>query len=401
MSETYRLEDRYTHDAGSVFLSGIQALARLPIEQLRVDRANGLETAAFVSGYQGSPLGGFDQEMARAAGFVPDLPIVCAGLLSTRSWQPRRSWEASSPRPAPDARYDGVVGLWYGKAPGLDRACDALRHAVFAGTSPRGGAVAIVGDDPSAKSSTLPSSSDATMIDLHMPIVYPSGVQEALDLGRHAIALSRASGLWAGLKIEASVADGTATIDLDPNRISPVIPLVDGTPYECTPDAMLLSAHSLEVEHELRGIRSELAVRYAAENRLNHVTVDPPDPWIGLIASGYTYRETLEALRRLGLDSLDTIAAAGIRVLKMSMPIPFDPRTIRNFARGLDEIVVIEEMNPTLERLGARGAVLRDRPPTHLWETRRRGPAVAAVGRHARRRPDDRGRSPPARHTTR
>ena len=250
----------------------------------------------------------------------------------------------------PDARYDGVVGLWYGKAPGLDRACDALRHAVFAGTSKLGGAVAIVGDDPSAKSSTLPSSSDATFVDLHMPIIYPAGVQEALDLGRHAIALSRASGLWVGLKIEASVADGTRTIELDPERIQPVMPLIDGERYECIPDAMLLSAHSLEVERELRRIRQELAVRYAAENGLNRITIDPPDPWIGLVASGYTYRETLEALRRLGLTTPDMIRDAGIRMMKMSMPIPFDPETMRGFARGLEELFVIEEMNPTLER---------------------------------------------------
>lgn len=348
--QAYHLEDRYTHDNGSVFLSGIQALSRLPIEQLRVDRQHGLNTAAFASGYQGSPLAGLGEELMRASATVPDLPIHCQPAVNEElAATAVMGSQLASTRP--DARYDGVVGLWYGKAPGLDRACDALRHAVFVGTSPMGGAVAIVGDDPSAKSSSLPSSSDATFVDLHMPILYPADVQEALDLGRHAIALSRASGLWVGLKIEASVADGTATIDLNPQRISPVMPLIDGKRYECVPDAMMLAPRSLEVEHELRGIRSELAIRYAAENQLNRITIDAQNPWICLIATGCTYRETLEALRRLGLSTPFAIASAGIRIVKMSMPVPFDPRTIRRFANGLEELFVIEEMNPTLERM--------------------------------------------------
>ena len=346
---TYRLGDRYTHDEGSVFLSGIQALARLPIEQLRVDRFNGLNTAAFVSGYQGSPLAGFDSEMKRAAEVVPDLPIICRPAVN-EELAATAVMGSQLAATRPDARYDGVVGLWYGKAPGLDRACDAIRHAVFAGTSPKGGAVAIVGDDPSAKSSSLPSSSDATFVDLHMPIMYPATVQEALDMGRHAIALSRASGLWVGLKIEASVADGTSTINLNPNRIQPVMPVINGEKYECVPNAKLLSNYALEIEHELRGIRSKLAVQYASDNHLNRITIDPTDAWIGLMAPGYTYRELLEALRRLGLSTPEMIANAGIRVMKLNMPVPFNPNTIRNFARGLDELFVVEEMNPTLER---------------------------------------------------
>ena len=205
---TYQLQDWIAKDAGEVFCTGVQALARLPIEQLRVDRANGHNTAAFASGYPGSPLGGLDLELARAARLAPDLPIVLQPALNEELGVTAvMGSQLASGRP--DARYDGVIGLWYGKAPGLDRASDALRHAVFTGTAPLGGAVAIVGDDPGAKSSTLPSSSDATMVDLHLPILYPADVSEALELGRHAIALSRASGLWVGLKIVSAVADST------------------------------------------------------------------------------------------------------------------------------------------------------------------------------------------------
>ena len=186
----YRLTDRYLKDQGTTFLTGIQALARVPIQQLRVDRLAGLNTAAFVSGYPGSPLGGFDQEVARAAALVSELPIVHQpGLNEELAASAVMGSQLASEQP--DCQYDGVLGIWYGKAPGLDRATDALRHAVFAGTSRYGGAVVLVGDDPSAKSSTLPSSSDSALVDLHIPILYPGDVQEILDLGRHAVELSR------------------------------------------------------------------------------------------------------------------------------------------------------------------------------------------------------------------
>ncbi|WP_395156492.1 indolepyruvate ferredoxin oxidoreductase family protein, partial [Ilumatobacter sp.] len=251
----------------------------------------------------------------------------------------------------PDVLYDGVVGLWYGKAPGVDRAADALRHAVFAGTSMLGGAVAIVGDDPTAKSSTIPASSAGLAADMHMPLFYPGDPAEALDLGRHAIALSRATGLWAALKIVTDVADATGSIVLDPERIQPVMTLHGGRPYERIPNGRLLAPHTLDVEREIVEVRYGLARQYASDNRLNEVTVDPADAWIGIAASGITYREIREALGRLGLRSDANIAAAGIRLLKMRMPIPFDPATVRNFARGLETLVVVEDKQPNLETL--------------------------------------------------
>lgn len=346
----YSLDDRYLADEGVVFLTGIQALARLPLEQLRVDRRNGLRTAALISGYPGSPLGGFDRAAAQAAALAPELPISCRPAMN-EEYGASAVMGSQLAAAQPDCRYDGIVGLWYGKAPGVDRATDALRHAVYAGTSMHGGAVAIVGDDPAAKSSTVPSSSAGVLSDMHVPLFYPGDPAEALDLGRHAIALSRATGLWSALKIVADVADATASVALAPNRITPILPRLDGRLYEHHADGSLLTPRTVEVEREIVEVRYELARRYATANRLNRVTVDTSDAWIGIISSGITYREVREALARLGLRRDEEIAACGIRLLKMNMPMPFDPETVQRFAKGLHEVLVIEEKRPGLESL--------------------------------------------------
>ena len=355
MTETltgYDLADRYRRTEGRVLLTGIQALARIVIEQLRRDQRAGLNTAAFLAGYPGSPLGGLDQEVARARALVPDLPIVHQPAVNEELGATAVMGSQLAPG-RPDARYEGVVGVWYGKAPGLDRAGDALRHGVFAGASPKGGALVLVGDDPACSSSTMPSSSDATLVDLHMPILYPGTTEECLELGLHAVAMSRASGLWSSMKIVTPVADGFGTVTLPVLDADPIIPThdIDGVPWTSHPSAHFLGPRMLEVEREFREIRLPLARRYGAANGLNRISVDPSDAWIGLVATGFTYYELLDALRRLGLDSERAIADAGIRVLQLRMPVPFDPDIVRSFARGLDEIVVVEEKNPTLEWL--------------------------------------------------
>ncbi len=348
--ESYQLTDRYLADQGTVFLTGIQALARLPLEQLRADRRRGWNTAAFISGYPGSPLGGYDGAVASAARLASDLAIVTqAGLNEELAASAVMGSQLAVLQP--DCEYDGVLGIWYGKAPGVERAADALRHAVFAGTSTRGGAICLVGDDPAAKSSTVPSSSAGLLSDMHMPMLYPGDPAEALDLGRHGVAMSRTTGLWSALKIVADVADATATVALDPDRIDPIIPLVDGERYRHVPDGRLLTPHTVELEREIVEVRYQLAREYAAANKLNHVTVDPTDAWIGIVASGITYREVREALSRLGLATDDEVAAVGIRLLKMSMPLPFNPETIVRFAKGLDQVFVIEEKQPNIESL--------------------------------------------------
>ncbi|MFT4988266.1 MAG: indolepyruvate ferredoxin oxidoreductase, partial [Acidimicrobiales bacterium] len=254
----YQLDDRYQTDEGTVFLTGIQALARLPLEQLRADRRAGLNTAAFVSGYQGSPLGGYGQAVEAAARIERDLPVIFRQAMN-EEYGATAVMGSQLASAQPDARHDGVVGIWYGKAPGVDRAADALRHAVYAGTSMHGGAIALVGDDPNAKSSTVPSSSAGLLFDMHMPLLYPGDPGEALDLGRHAIAMSRATGLWSAVKIVADVADATASVHLHPDRVQPVIPLIDGQPYQHTPYGQLLTPMTVEIEREIVEVRYELA----------------------------------------------------------------------------------------------------------------------------------------------
>ena len=351
-SGSYSINDRYVKDSGKIFLTGVQAIARLPIQQLRADRNQGLKTASLLAGYPGSPLAGLNFEIDKAIKLTPDLTIVHRPVLNEEHGATAIMGSQLAAE-QPDFRFDGVAGFWYGKAPGLDRAGDALRHAVFAGTSRYGGAVAVVGDDPAAKSSTLPSSSDATLVDLHMPILYPGDVEEIMTLGMHAIALSRITGAWTALKVVDAVADGSGTIDLASTVIKPIIPdlLINGAVYQHKPDAKLLPPNNLAIEKDLRVVRSELVRRYTVANNLNPTIVDPPDAWIGLIASGFTYHELRHALYAIGLRTLKDIEKAGIRLLHLQLPIPFDPDNIRNFARGLEEIVVIEEKNPTAEWL--------------------------------------------------
>lgn len=366
----YELADRYRLEQGTVFLSGLQAIARMPVDQIRIDRARGLSTAAFVSGYQGSPVGMFGEEVDRARATVPDLPIVNRRgvneeLAATAVMGSQLTVTLD------DCKYDGVIGMWYGKAPGIDRAGDAIRHAVFAGAAPHGGVVAVVGDDPAAKSSTLPSSSDATLVDLHMPVLFPGDVQEALDLTRHAIAVSRASGLWAGLKVVTQVADGTGTAVVHPDRVVPVIPTIeiDGRVFRPRPNGRLITPHSVEMEREIFESRLEVARQYGALNRLNRVTVRSGDDWIGIAASGHTYHELREALHVLGFEDDDALRSAGIRLFQLLMPVPLDRHDVREFAAGLTDVLVLEEKNPTLEML-VRDALydLAERP--RVWGKR-------------------------------
>ncbi len=349
---TYTLSDRYRLDEGRVFLSGSQALARLPYEQLRADRRAGLRTAAYVTGYPGSPLAGYDRDVSAAAKLA-----VAEGL--DLVFQPGMNEELAATAvmgsqlavTLDTCRYEGILGIWYGKGPGIDRASDALRHATFAGTSAKGGAIALVGDDPNAKSSTIPSSSGATLVDLNMPIIFPGDVQEAVDLGRHAVALSRACGVWVGIKIVEAVADGTGSVQLHSAEFAPTVPTmeVNGTLFVPRPSGQILTPYTLQLEKEFHEVRLELARRYGVANGLNSVDVRGPQDWLGIVASGHTYRETVEALRLLGFPTAASLQAAGIRMFKVSMPMPLDAEQVRDFATGLAEIVVIEDKAPNLE----------------------------------------------------
>ncbi len=343
------LDDKYLLEQGTIFLTGIHALVRVLLDQHRADVRAGLNTATFVSGYQGSPLGGFDKEILRLKQLATDHGIAFTPGLN-EELAATAVYGSQLVQNLPSPRHDGVTGVWYGKNPGLDRAMDALRHANFAGTHPKGGALALVGDDPSCKSSTLPSAAEGTLASLHMPTFFPGTLQEVLDFGRHAIACSRASGLWSALKIVTNVADAAGTAQVWPDRVVPLAPRVEwqGRPYVHQPSGHLLAPQSLELERTLFGPRLEIARRYAQLNHLNPITIPTPDAWLGIVASGKVYYELLQALRDLGLDQAG-LERAGIRLMKVGMLYPHDRDAFRDFGRGLDEILVVEEKLEYLE----------------------------------------------------
>jgi indolepyruvate ferredoxin oxidoreductase len=346
------LADKYLLEQGTVFLSGTQALVRVLLDQVRSDRRRGLRTATFVSGYQGSPLGGLDKEILGLREIATDHALhFTAGLNEELAATAVYGSQLAPALPGP--LFDGVTGVWYGKNPGLDRAGDALRHANFAGTHPRGGALALVGDDPSCKSSTLPSAAEATLAALHMPTFFPGTLQEVLDFGLHAVACSRASGLWSAMKIVTNIADSAGTVQVWPARVGPVIPSVEdparpGEPYVHVPNGNMLSAAALELERTLFGPRMEIARQYAALNQINPVTVPTRDAWLGVVAAGKVYYELVQALDDLGLDQR-ALERAGVRLMKIGMLYPHDRASLRAFGAGLDEVLVVEEKLPFLE----------------------------------------------------
>jgi len=342
------LEDKYLLDEGRVLLTGVQALVRLPLDQHRADRRRNLHTGTMISGYQGSPLGGFDQELQRNAELCEEHHVFHRPGLNEELGA-TSAWGSQLAGSLPGSRYDGALAMWYGKAPGLDRAADSLRHGNFVGVSRTGGALALAGDDPSCKSSTIPSASEALLESLHMPVFFPGNVQEVMDLGLHAFSCSRASGLWSGFKIVTSVADAMGTAAVAPDRVQPVIPEVmwEGKPYEHVPNASLLAPGSLEMERTLFGPRRELALAYARENGVNRI-LSAGDAWLGIAVAGKSYYDLRQALRDMGLDER-ALERAGVRILKLGMIWPLESGVVRQFARGLDEILVIEEKRPFIE----------------------------------------------------
>jgi indolepyruvate ferredoxin oxidoreductase len=339
-----QLSDRYTATSGRVQLTGVQALARLPIDQHRRDLAAGLNVGTFVSGYEGSPLAGYDQELGRLKQLLDanDVTFVPGLNEEAAATSVQGSQLACT---LPGAARDGVIGIWYGKAPGLDRATDALRHGNLMGSHPKGGALVLVGDDPAAKSSTLPCASDVALADLSIPYLYPADSQDVLDLGRHAIELSRASGLWTGLKIVTAVADGSSTVNLAADWPAPRIPPGAGTHV---PTARLLHPTLGQLERDLVTNRLRIAREYARLNGLNRVVGRGPGDVLGVVAAGHTFLDVLSALRRLGLDEAD-LAASPVRLLRVGMPWPLEETTVREFADGLEEILVVEEKRSFLE----------------------------------------------------
>lgn len=344
--ETVTLDDKYALDHGRAFMSGVQALVKLPMLQRQRDALLGKNTAGFISGYRGSPLGGYDQALQKAAPYLKAQNIVFQPgvneeLAATALWGTQQLGFA----PAGSNRFDGVFGIWYGKGPGVDRCSDVFKHANMAGTTPWGGVIAVAGDDHVAKSSTAAHQSDHIFKACGLPVFFPTSVQDILDLGLHALAMSRFSGVWAGMKTIQEIVESSATAEIDPGRVNIVIPEFEmpaGGLHIRWPD------HALDQEARLFDYKWYAALAYVRANKLNHNVIAGPNDRFGLIASGKAYNDTRQALLDLGLDD-ETCRRIGLRLHKVSVVWPLEAQTTREFATGLREILVVEEKRQVIE----------------------------------------------------
>ena len=340
------LDDKYTAESGLVFMTGTQALVRLPLEQRRRDVAAGLNTAGFISGYRGSPLGGYDQQLHRARKHLEEhhilfRPGLNEDLAATAVWGSQQSGLYG------DAKYDGVFGIWYGKGPGVDRSGDAFKHANQNGTLQHGGVLAFAGDDHMAKSSTIAHQSEYAFVDAFIPVLSPAGVQEFLDLGLHGFAMSRFSGLWTGFKCVGETVDSAATVLVDPDRVKPVIPADFDMPPEGL-NSKLVVAEFLMLEELLHKYKIPAALAYARANRLDKVVWSGPQRRMGIVTTGKSYLDVRQALDDLGIDE-ETAAKIGLSVYKVAMPWPLETEGAKAFAQGLETLLVVEEKRSLME----------------------------------------------------
>ncbi|MER7004813.1 indolepyruvate ferredoxin oxidoreductase family protein, partial [Dactylosporangium sp. NPDC000555] len=357
----YQLTDRYDADDGTVVLTGTQAITRILLDRHRIDRAAGLRTGGLASGYPGSPLGGLDLTLHRAAAtletedirHVPGVNEELAAAVVFGTQQP-------SPGGFRDG-LQGVFGLWYGKAPGVDRCGDAFKHANQFGVSPFGGVIAVAGDDPAARSSSLPNQSETAFYDALMPVLVPGTTQELLDFGVIGLELSRYSGCWVGLKVVTNVADSVGSVNLAPDRLSLRHPAleIDGEPWQHRQRIELVPTILVDRERDLLERRHLAAVAFAAANGLNRiegaVAGAGTGARIGIVAAGKTYYDVRQSLADSGLDDAG-LRERGVRLLKLGMIYPLDPSIVEQFADGLEHIVVVEEKRDFIES-ALRGAL--------------------------------------------
>ncbi|MBG6073918.1 MULTISPECIES: indolepyruvate ferredoxin oxidoreductase family protein [unclassified Polaromonas] len=344
--ETVTLDDKYSIGHGRAFMSGVQALVRLPMLQRTRDAIDGLNTGGFISGYRGSPLGGYDQALWAAkkhlaAQNIVFQPGVNEELGATAVWGTQQLDLYPQSK-----KFDGVFGIWYGKGPGVDRCSDVFKHANMAGTAKHGGVIAIAGDDHISKSSTAPHQSDHIFKACGLPVFFPSSVQEILDMGLHAFAMSRFSGVWSGMKTIQEVVESSSSVSVDPDRVKIIIPedfqMPPGGLHIRWPDA------PLEQEARLMDYKWYAALAYVRANKLNYNVISGPNDRFGLIASGKAFNDTRQALSDLGLDE-DTCHQLGIRLHKVNVVWPLEATITRDFAQGLQEILVVEEKRQVIE----------------------------------------------------
>jgi indolepyruvate ferredoxin oxidoreductase len=335
----YTLDDKYTRFDGRIYLSGIQALVRLPIMQALRDKAANLDTAGFVSGYRGSPLGGLDQALWKAkkhlaayqVNFTPGLNEDLAATMV---------WGSQQANLFPGAKHAGVFSMWYGKGPGVDRSGDVFKHGNAAGTSKHGGVLVLAGDDHACRSSTLPHGSEGEFVSALMPILNPAGVQDILDMGMYGWAMSRFTGRWVGFKTIAETVESSASVNVSPHQLDIIMP----EDFELPPGGLNIRWPDPPLDQEMRlhQYAMHAARAFARANRIDKVVVDSPRARLGIVTTGKSYLDVLQALEYLGLDA-QACADVGIRVYKVGMTWPLEPVGIRAFAKGLEDIVVVEE----------------------------------------------------------
>ncbi len=339
------LDDKWALDTTCAYITGIEALVRLPILQHQRDCERGLNTAGFISGYRGSPLAGLDQTLWKAKPFLQKhhihfQPGVNEDLAATAVWGSQRVAIFEG------AKYDGVFGMWYGKGPGVDRSMDAIKHANMFGTSRHGGVLAIAGDDHAARSSSLPHQSEHMFIAASIPVLNPANVQEVLDLGVYGWELSRYCGAWVALKAVTDNMDSAISAEIDPHRVNIIIPdrfaLPDDGVHARWPDTPLAQ------EKRLNKYKIYAAREFARVNKLNRIVIDSARPRLGIITTGKAHLDVMQALEDLGIDDNEA-ARIGLRVYKLGMSWPLEPITTHEFARGLEEILVVEEKRSIVE----------------------------------------------------
>jgi indolepyruvate ferredoxin oxidoreductase len=339
------LDDKYLLEEGRAFMTGIQALVRLPLDRKRLDRKLGLNTAGFISGYRGSPLGGYDQQLAAVKKLMLAHDVkVWEGL--NEDLAATAVWGSQQTQAFPGAKFDGVFGIWYGKAPGVDRTGDVFKHANMAGTDPKGGVLALLGDDPNSKSSTLASQSEFAMIDAEMPVLAPASIQDVLDYGLIGWELSRYSGLWASMICLADTMDSAAVVDVSLGRH----PVVRPTDFVIPEGGLGLRIGDtpLAKEQRLRQIKIPAALAFARANNLDRTILSSRAPRLGVIVAGQAARDVFEALSAIGLDE-KRASELGVAIFKVGMPWPLEPSAISKFCRGLERVLVVEHKRAIVE----------------------------------------------------
>ncbi|AEP09225.1 indolepyruvate ferredoxin oxidoreductase family protein [Micavibrio aeruginosavorus] len=364
------LKDKYELHEGVAYMSGLQALARIPLIQRQRDIAAGLNTAGFISGYRGSPLGGYDRELVRAQKYLDPLnvkfvPGVNEDLAATAVWGTQQV------NLMPGAKVDGVFGIWYGKAPGVDRSGDVMRHASANGTAPKGGVLAIFGDDHACKSSTLACQSDHALYAMQIPQLYPANIQEFVEYGLLGIAMSRYSGCWTAMKVTSETVETSGTVDLSHENREILIP--DETEFKMPAGGVHIRLNDTprEIDFRLQNYKLFACHAFARKNKIDRVIWDSPKPRFGIITSGKSYADVRQALQDLGITE-EIAQQIGLRVYKVGMTWPLEPIGIQNFVEGLEEILIVEEKREFIE--------YQLKQQVYNWEAGRRPPVI--VGKY-------------------